>query len=206
MNVEEMILSRLRESIDYKRNNGLCAIARIPVGDTRYGDGMKYAYDDTIRVIDMLLKEHQEKKMGFKGDIIITDPCYIMKPDTDDWDRCEWGSNMETLGIHNYLTRDTNYGDWGCAVVDQESGEKLGGFCADAGLVSVFLLEDVLRYNPEYEDVKNKRNCVTLIENFDGEISIGFEKITPTEDYEDEFEIRVVGTGNKNFYSTQTGF
>lgn len=26
--------------------------------------------------------------MNFKGDIIITDPCYICKEDSDDWAKC----------------------------------------------------------------------------------------------------------------------
>ena len=55
-------------------------------------------------------------------DIIITDPCYIIraehhgtKPLTeDDWNACEYGYNMEVLGIKNYLTHDTIYGDWSC--------------------------------------------------------------------------------------------
>lgn len=29
--------------------------------------------------------------MKFKGDIIITDPCYIIKEDSDDWNKCGWG-------------------------------------------------------------------------------------------------------------------
>lgn len=30
--------------------------------------------------------------MKFKGDIIITDPCYIIKKDSDDdWSKCGWG-------------------------------------------------------------------------------------------------------------------
>lgn len=29
--------------------------------------------------------------MKFKGDIIITDPCYIIKDNSDDWDKCGWG-------------------------------------------------------------------------------------------------------------------
>ena len=60
--------------------------------------------------------------MKFKGDIIITDPCYIIraehngtKPITlDDWKACDYGDNMEVLGIKNYIYRGTIYGDWSC--------------------------------------------------------------------------------------------
>lgn len=36
--------------------------------------------------------------MKFKGDIIITDPCYIIKEDSDDWSKCGWG---ESTGSYN---------------------------------------------------------------------------------------------------------
>ena len=45
-------------------------------------------------------------------DIIITDPCYVIKENTDDWEKCEYGDKMEVLGIKNYKVRDTIYGDW----------------------------------------------------------------------------------------------
>ena len=87
--------------------------------------------------------------MEFDGDIIITDPCYIMKED-DDWATCAYGEDMEALGITHYMTRDTLYGDWSCTTFDTDTKEAIGEFCADAGLVSVFLLDEVLKYNPYY--------------------------------------------------------
>ena len=154
--------------------------------------------------------------MHFKGTIVITDPCYIIKKNPikypnekdfglpasiiskpfkyystpeelaykaaldyyysesrkyDDWDKCDYGENMGVLGIHNYISESTIYGDWGCTTykIDEEpkdfvdsvlqalkdnledeeygedessipyEGEYIGGFCADAGLVGVFL-------------------------------------------------------------------
>ena len=58
--------------------------------------------------------------MEFDGDIIITDPCYIMKED-DDWATCAYGENMEALGITHYMTRDTLYGDWSCTTFDSDT-------------------------------------------------------------------------------------
>lgn len=53
--------------------------------------------------------------MKFKGDIIITDPCYIIKESNpDDWDKCDFGDNMEILGIKHYISEYTIYGDWSC--------------------------------------------------------------------------------------------
>lgn len=36
--------------------------------------------------------------MKFKGDIIITDPCYIIKKD---WRKCDYGDNMAALLYSN---------------------------------------------------------------------------------------------------------
>ena len=60
--------------------------------------------------------------MKFKGTIIITDPCYIMRAEhhgttpitEDDWEACDCGQNMEVLGIKHYICESTIYGDWGC--------------------------------------------------------------------------------------------
>ena len=46
--------------------------------------------------------------MKFKGDIIITDPCYIIKEiNSEDWDKCDFGDNMEVLGINHYISEST---------------------------------------------------------------------------------------------------
>lgn len=199
--------------------------------------------------------------MKFKGDIIITDPCYIMraehhgtKPLTkDDWDACDYGQNMEALGIKTYLTSDTEYGDWSCTTIkndeksqiaikeiqdnyfeafnaynfekDKEKAEKLqakgkeirekykdlilGSFCADAGLVSVFLLDEVLAYNPDFDYHKERNWTTTLIKDFDGDIDIThreFEYIDEdTGEKKTDSEVSVIGKGNIDFYTTQTG-
>lgn len=211
--------------------------------------------------------------MYFKGTIVITDPCYIIKknpikyPDEkdfglpasisnkpfkdystpeelaykdaldkyyeesrkyDDWDKCDWGENMEVLGIHNYISKSTIYGDWSCSTYqtkeepkefmesilrilndnlengeDSEDwipyeGEYIGEFCADAGLVGVFLLDEILAYNPEWKSwIEEHPWCATIIENFEGEVEYYIDKV-------DE-EAHIVGTGSINFYTAQTG-
>ena len=211
--------------------------------------------------------------MYFKGTVVITDPCYIIKknpiryPDEkdfglpasisnkpfkdystpeelaykdaldkyyeesrkyDDWDKCDWGENMEVLGIHNYISKSTIYGDWSCSTCqtkeepkefmesilrilndnlengeDSEDwipyeGEYIGEFCADAGLVGVFLLDEILAYNPEWKSwIEEHPWCATIIEDFEGEVEYYIDKV-------DE-EAHIVGTGNINFYTAQTG-
>lgn len=146
--------------------------------------------------------------MYFKGDVIITDPCYIIRKENelteDDWEACGYGDYMEDLGIKNYLCRDTIYGDWSCTTFRTENDEVLGEFCADAGLVAVFLLDEVLAYNPDFNYHIERPWTTTLIKDFDGEIEIDVVEINEDDYYDDE--VRVIGTGNINFYTTQTGF
>lgn len=119
----------------------------------------------------------------------------------DDWVKCDCGENMEVLGINTYLCRGTIYGDWSCTTFNTETNEPIGEFCADAGMVGVFLLDEVLKYNPDYNDHIECPGAVTWIKDFDGEIDI-----VVVQDENMELEVRVVGNGNVDFYTTQTGF
>ena len=72
-----------------------------------------------------------------------------------------------------------------------------GAFCADAGMVCVVYLDEVLKVNPGIQDLIDKcPHCVTIIEDFDGDIR-----------YEvgDDDDAHIVGIGNKNFYTSQSG-
>lgn len=139
-----------------------------------------------------------------------------------DWELCNNGFCMEKLGISHYMTQDTLYGDWSCTTYDSDTGKEIGEFCADAGLVSVFLLDEVLKYNPEFNYHLNRPWTTTWIKDFKGTIQfvIDFESGVYEEggDYHkkgDEWRdasVQVVGHGiNKqtgmpiNFITHQTG-
>ena len=153
--------------------------------------------------------------MKFKGDIIITDPCYIIKKNSGDWGKCGYGDNMKALGIENYLCRDTIYGDWSCTTFNSDTKEAIGEFCADAGMVAVFLLDEVLAYNPDFDFYETKPWTTTLIKDFDGDIEINIIHIEGVYDDDTEWhskgdklednEVRVIGKGNINFETHQTG-
>lgn len=187
--------------------------------------------------------------MKFKGNIIITDPCYIIKecleenpypcpwdkkymdsPYRDelikqykkwedahnDWKKCESGQNMKALGISHYICADTIYGDWSCTaykitedpykVIDSfvENGKdcgvnyhKLGNFCADVGMVAVFDLDEVRKYNPNIDEWIASHNwCITTITDFDGEVNYHIDK---------QGYAHIIGIGNINFFTVQTG-
>ena len=107
------------------------------------------------------------KSMQFDGDIIITDPCYITED--DDWEKSDYGSHMDDIGLHKCITNETIYGD--------------------AGMVGVFDLAEVLEYNPKFDYHITKPWTTTLIKNFQGEVYI---EETRTKD---DAYIRIIGEG-----------
>ena len=73
---------------------------------------------------------------------------------------------------------------------------ELGNFCADAGLVSVFNLDEVRKYNPDIDEwIASHDWCVTTIPDFDGEVNYYVDK---------QDNAHIVGIGNINFFTTQT--
>lgn len=167
-------------------------------------------YIDQIRRLRCSYERFEDSDpVMFNGDIVITDPCYII-PDSevnnDDWEKCMYGEEMETLGISHYMTRDTIYGDWGCTVFDEDSNETYGNFCADSGTVSVLSLDEVRAYNADVED-QLEPWMATIIRDFKGTV-----QFVVTRHGHDDFAVEVVGRGvNKktgqplNFHSYQTG-
>ena len=198
--------------------------------------------------------------MRFKGTIIITDPCYIVRDydetypkfetwpglkgvsqntkftdyteeqmrayrcyekacrvwdeEYDDWNKCGMGENMEVLGIRHSIVESTIYGDWSCETykVDENPRElidrlveeecdieatRLGSFCADAGKVAVFLLDEVRQYNPKIDDwIAEHPWCVTTIKGFDGDVEYYIDN---------EGDAHIYGIGNISFLTLQTG-
>lgn len=174
--------------------------------------------EEYSRTFDMY---EDSENAEFDGDIIITDPCYIIRRNNplteDDWDACLYGEEMENLGIKKYMTRNTIYGDWSCTTFNSDNGEKLGEFCADSGMVSVFDLDEILSYNPDYKNVIIERPwTVTLIKNFKGTVQFVVKQSCGVDDNGGnwkDYSVQVVGhgvdktTGNAiNFVGKQTGF
>lgn len=141
--------------------------------------------------------------MKFKGTIVITDPCYIDTEDDKIWrgkevDIFSKGKGLEKFGFTQWIWENTIYGDWSCATFDNKE-ETLGYFCADAGFVGVFYLDEILAFNPNYKYPVNEYGCewATVIEDFDGDV----EYIVDEND-----EAHIEGKGNINFITRQTGF
>ena len=145
----------------------------------------------------------------YHGDIIITDPCYVIKD--NDWDAICDDQNTEINGLPGTMMRDTIFGDWSCTTLNTITKEPIGHFCADAGMVAVFNLAEVLRYNPKFDYHKTKDWTTTLIENFDGTCQFIIKHHTGK--YGDDFSVHIKGTGINfvtnepiEFITFQSGF
>lgn len=58
--------------------------------------------------------------------------------------------------------------------------------------------DEVLKYNPNFDYHINRLWTTTLIKDFDGEVEYYIDDA--------EGEAHIIGTGNVNFFTTQTGF
>ena len=135
--------------------------------------------------------------MKFKGTIVITDPCYLgcgnEKLDDNWWEESDYGERLEKFEFTTYMTKDTLIGDWSWHTYETETKNIIGQFCADAGLVGVYLLEEILKLNPNFEQWAQEHSwCATIIKDFDGDIKYEY-------DDEDDDLFHIVGKGNVNF-------
>lgn len=164
--------------------------------------------------------------MKIKGDILITDPCYWMKDDVFEkyCMKLVPGTVQLLNPIENMqgMLSDTLYGDWKCTVyktdkdITQETleniieyslppvGEVVGTFTADAGLVSISEYNETWDYNKKKAEelVDKYTRCATVLEDFDGDVI--FVDIY-TKDCDTPMRC-IIGKGNYNFYTLQTGF
>ena len=126
--------------------------------NTEFSDLYKQEHSDYESYLD-------SEPVMFDGDIIITDPCYVTRDDSrDDY------YDFKSVGVDHSMVRDTIYGDWSCTTFNSDTGEVLGEFCADAGMVAVLSLDEILQYNPKFDYHTTKPWTTTLIRDFKGSV------------------------------------
>lgn len=153
---------------------------------------------------------------------------YRCKPKRDYFDEVKereeafigWEDEMDYVfrsgGVDNYIAARNLYGDWSCTVYDSDTKERLGSFCADAGMVGVFELDQVLKHDPRFgEDELKKGWVVARINGFTGDIWLELVETEGVYEEDTEYhkkgdkwhdqEVKVIGRGNINFESSQTG-
>lgn len=129
-----------------------------------------------------------KKKANFKGTIIIGDPCEMVKND-EDWQISKWGEKMHLIGFNNYISFE--FEEDRPNVINYDSKEIIGTYCTDSCMVCIVYLEELLKYNPTFNQHIEYPYNWTVIKNFDGNISVKIK---------DDYPI-VVGKGNINFYT-----
>ena len=180
-----------------------------------------------------ILADCVEKR--FDGDILITDPCYIhhQLPDPERekgfWDYfCRHSFDkfevdnavLFSYGLYNTLVGQTIYGDWSCTTYMKHEGRDIdiGRFCADAGLVGVFLLEEVEKFNPNFiRWLIRHQHCGTVISGLNGIVK-AITTRKPVDKPENDISllthtVHLEGVGGKckgadffEFYTKQTGY
>lgn len=132
------------------------------------------------------------KKVKFNGDIVIGDPCNIVVSD-EDWNLCQFGERMDKLGFTDYLYIE--FPEESPVVVD-EYNNRLGSFCTDSCAIVVVYLDELEKYNPDYENGFYNEENRTIIKSFNG--YVGYRTEPVIDDDEDEDTV-IFGEGNINF-------
>lgn len=133
-------------------------------------------------------KIEKTKSLAFKGTIIIGDPCEMVISE-DDWDKSMYGEKMDLIGFENYLSFE--FEEDSPKVINCDTRKKIGSYCTDCCMICIVYLEELLKYNSDFNQHIEYPENWTVIENFNGCISILNNK-----DY-----LSIVGQGNVNFYT-----
>lgn len=174
----------------------------------------------------MTFLDDKEDSIYMEGDILITDPCYIAKLEDDFTTGSFYRKNFD----NRCLAKSTIYGDWTCGLfkhdfddiddlksymkeyIDTEQNiigaNNIGEFCADAGLCGVFYLDDVLKYNPDFDMHIEKPWCAAIIKNFKGTVHyVTIDKLIKDKLKTDKYPFRkyafLIGIGENAFFSLQ---
>lgn len=130
--------------------------------------------------------------MYFCGDVIIMDPCSVVKTE-EDWldiltEDC-LNVQLEKIGIEHYMAFGSR-GE-GRAKVKNDAGQIIGEFCTDTYMLCILLLSDLFEYDKEFDFYIKWPNSCCIISDFDGEITL--------EDEGDSFKI--IGRGKNSFFT-----
>ena len=148
-------------------------------------------FEQKLKEYHEFLLEHPKTGVRFDSDIIITDPCYLF--DRDSWYKIDFRTGFGQLCYTRFIWGDTIYGDWSCGTfvlpetckdpyeyIESDTRDllsecnKIGDFCADAGLVGVFCLSEV----PEGISILEEKSARsrTIIKDFHGTASYYIDK------------------------------
>lgn len=162
--------------------------------------------------------------MKVKGTIVITDPCYLksyyssclMRRNTiyGDWSCMVYKGTMEGNSLpaqwydfyfkffyeynsepirSNQDAKKEKYEEFMAFKKKWLEDYCLGEFCADAGEVGVFEYDNLNDENKQW--IKEHPWCAAVIEDFDGDVEFVVK----------DDSLHIIGTGNKPFFTVQSG-
>lgn len=111
----------------------------------------------------------KKKTKKFSGTIIIGDPCGMVK-NQDDWLDSDCGERFDLLGFETYLWIEF---EEFAPIVKDGKNKVLGRFCTDSALVTVTLLDELLKYYPEFDQHITHPENWTVIKGFKGTVISG---------------------------------
>ena len=134
----------------------------------------------------------------FGGNLILTDPAYLVKSNADWHLILSEGYDhaaLHLLGIENSISIEACV-DTQRTVLD-ENGREIGKFCSDSALFCVCDLAQVLAYHLDFL-TKNEKYPGTfcIVRDFDGEVSL-------TND--ENGNLQFIGTGKNGFRTVCSG-
>lgn len=113
--------------------------------------------------------------MRFQGNLIITDPAFVAK-DAEDWKKCAYGDDMSALGFTTWCSALVTEGEEDLGAYEPETDRCLGTFVTDSGVATAFLLEEILNYDPNFDEHEACPENALWIPEFDGEITVTGQK------------------------------
>lgn len=145
------------------------------------------------RFYDNLL---DSEPVEFDGDILITDPCYI-------GEFYKFAHEYEPVVSEFGMIRNTIIGNGDGCVTDKDTGADIGTYTVDSGLIGVYLLEDVMAFNPAFDGHIKNPWTAAVIRNFKGKVGFVVKKAGKTDERRERysfwmrqcFRVSIVGDG-----------
>ena len=109
--------------------------------------------------------------MKFHGDLIITDPAYVCK-DAEDWNKCAYGDHMEALGLKTCLSALVTEGEEDLCAWSLDGKKCYGTFVTDSGVATAFLLDEILQYDPAFDEHVECPENALWIPGFEGDVTV----------------------------------
>lgn len=129
----------------------------------------------------------------FSGDLAIIDPCNIIGENLDDFLRSYHAFEMDILGFKKFILRECLYKCWSCVTDNTDTNEPIGMFSTNGRRMGVFLLDEILKYNPKFDEHLKSSSSATFIKNFKGTVQFVVTRYDGIE--KNGFAVNVVGHG-----------